>query len=112
MAIVREAEVALTLEDFDRISRSTPYIADMKPSGRYVMADLSRYGGVALVGKRLLDAGLLHDDAMSVNGRTLAENINGAPSWTTNRWSTPQMRRAVPPVGWPYCGATSLPTEQ
>ena len=79
MAIAREAEVGLTLEDFDRISRSTPYIADMKPSGRYVMADLSRYGGVALVGKRLLDAGLLHGDAMSVNGRTLAENINAAP---------------------------------
>ena len=78
MAIAREAEVDLTLEDFDRISRSTPYIADMKPGGRYVMADLSRYGGVALIGKRLLDAGLLHGDAMSVNGKTLAENINGA----------------------------------
>ncbi len=76
MAIAREAEVDLTLEDFDRISRNTPYIADMKPGGRYVMADLSRYGGVALIGKRLLDAGLLHGDAMSVNGKTLAENIN------------------------------------
>ena len=76
IAIAREAEVDLTLEDFDRISRNTPYIADMKPGGRYVMADLSRYGGVALIGKRLLDAGLLHGDAMSVNGKTLAENIN------------------------------------
>ena len=76
MAIAREAQVELTLEDFDRISRSTPYIADMKPGGRYVMADLSRYGGVALIGKRLLDAGLLHGDAMTVNGKTLAENIN------------------------------------
>ena len=75
MAIAREAEVDLTLEDFDRISRSTPYITDMKPGGRYVMADLSRYGGVALIGKRLLDAGLLHGDAMSVNGKTLAENL-------------------------------------
>ena len=76
IAIAREAQVDLTLEDFDRISRNTPYIADMKPGGRYVMADLSRYGGVALIGKRLLDAGLLHGDAMSVNGKTLAENIN------------------------------------
>ena len=76
MALAREAEFDLTLEDFDRISRNTPYIADMKPGGRYVMADLSRYGGVALIGKRLLDAGLLHGDAMSVNGKTLAENIN------------------------------------
>ena len=76
MALAREAEFDLTLEDFDRISRNTPYIADMKPGGRYVMADLSRYGGVALIGKRLLDAGLLHGDAISVNGKTLAENIN------------------------------------
>ena len=78
MAIAREAEVDLTLEDFDRISRSTPYIADLKPGGRYVMADLSRYGGVALIGKRLLDAGLLRGDTMTVNGKTLAENINAA----------------------------------
>ena len=76
MALAREAEFDLTLEDFDRISRNTPYIADMKPGGRYVMADLSKYGGVALIGKRLLDAGLLYGDAMSVNGKTLAENIN------------------------------------
>ena len=76
MAIAREAEVDLTLDDFDRISRRTPYITDMKPGGRYVMADLSRYGGVALIGKRLLDAGLLHGDAMSVNGKTLAQNLN------------------------------------
>ena len=78
MALAREAEFDLTLEDFDRISRNTPYIADMKPGGRYVMADLSKYGGVALIGKRLLDAGLLYGDAMSVNGKTLAENINEA----------------------------------
>ena len=76
MALAREAEFDLTLEDFDRISRNTPYIADMKPGGRYVMADLSRYGGVALIGRRLLDAGLLHGDCMTVNGKTLAENIN------------------------------------
>ena len=76
MALAREAEFDLTLDDFDRISRNTPYIADMKPGGRYVMADLSKYGGVALIGKRLLDAGLLHGDALSVNGKTLAENIN------------------------------------
>ncbi len=78
MAIAREADVDLTLEDFDRIGRNTPYIADMKPGGRYVMADLSKYGGVALIGKRLLDAGLLHGDEMTVNGKTLAENINAA----------------------------------
>ena len=52
LAMAREAEVPLTLEDFERISAGTPYLADMKPAGRYVMADLSRYGGIALVMKR------------------------------------------------------------
>ena len=80
IAIAREAEVNLTIEDFDRISRSTPYIADMKPAGRYVMADLSRYGGVALVMKRLLAAGLLHGDAITVTGKTLAQNLEGVPT--------------------------------
>ena len=79
MAIAREAEVDLTLDDFDRISRSTPYISDMRPGGRYVMADLDRYGGVALVVQRLLRAGLLHGDTMSVNGKTLAENAAAMP---------------------------------
>jgi len=77
MAIAREAQVELTLEDFDRISRKTPYIADMKPAGQYVMADLSRYGGIALVMKRLLAAGLLHGGAMTVTGKTLEENLRG-----------------------------------
>ena len=75
MAIAWEAGVDLSLDDFDRIGRSTPYIADMKPGGRYVMADLDRYGGVPLVMKRLLRAGLLHGDAITVTGRTIAENL-------------------------------------
>ena len=80
MAIAREAEVDLTLDDFDRISRSTPYISDMRPGGRYVMADLDRYGGVSLVAQRLLRAGLLHGDTMTVTGKTLAENMAGMPT--------------------------------
>ena len=80
IAIAREAEVELTLEDFDRISRNTPYISDMRPGGRYVMADLDRYGGVSLVVQRLLRAGLLHGDAMTVTGKTLAENVAGMPT--------------------------------
>ena len=71
LAIANEAGVALSLGDFDRISRNTPYIADMKPGGRYVMADLDRYGGVSLVIKRLLEAGLLHGDAMTVTGKSV-----------------------------------------
>ena len=77
MAIAREAQVDLGLDDFDRIGRNTPYITDMRPGGRYVMADLDGYGGVALVVKRLLNAGLLHGDAMSCTGKTLAENVAG-----------------------------------
>ena len=75
IAIAREVDIELTLDDFDRISRNTPYIADMKPAGKYVMSDLSRYGGIALVMKRLLNAGLLHGDAMTITGKTLRENV-------------------------------------
>ncbi|MCI0782336.1 MAG: dihydroxy-acid dehydratase [Chloroflexi bacterium] len=75
IAIANEAGVDVNMGDFDRISSKTPYIADMKPAGRYVMADLDRYGGVSLVMKRLLAAGLLHGDAMTVTGKTLRENL-------------------------------------
>ena len=78
LAMAREAEVDLRLDDFDRIGRNTPYIADMRPAGRYVMADLDRYGGVALVMKRLLEAGLLHGDVMTVTGKTLRQNLEMA----------------------------------
>ncbi len=80
MAIANEAGVELSLDDFDRISRSTPYISDMRPGGRYVMADLHRYGGVSLVAKRMLEAGLLHGDAMTVTGKTLAQNVADMPT--------------------------------
>ncbi len=76
LAIAHEAGVSLTLEDFDRVSTRTPYIADMKPGGKYVMADLDGVGGVPLVMKRLLEAGLMHGDAMTVTGKTLAQNLD------------------------------------
>ena len=75
IAIAHEVDINLTLDDFDRISRNTPYIADMKPAGQYVMSDLNRFGGIALVMKRLLNAGLLHGDAMTITGKTLRENV-------------------------------------
>lgn len=78
MALAHEAGVALEMRDFDRISARTPIIADLKPGGRFVATDLHRAGGVALVTRRLLDAGLLHGDAMTVTGRTLAEEIEDA----------------------------------
>ncbi|HHC07397.1 MAG TPA: dihydroxy-acid dehydratase [Actinobacteria bacterium] len=75
MAIAHEAGVDLTLEDFDRISRRTPHIGDMKPFGRYHMVDLYEIGGVPVVLRALLDAGLLHGDTLTVTGRTMAENL-------------------------------------
>ena len=74
-AIAHEAGVPLELDVFDWLSRRTPYLTDLRPAGRYVMADLDRVGGVPVVMKELLDAGLLHGGAMTVTGRTLAENL-------------------------------------
>ncbi len=75
LAIAHEAGVELTLDDFDRISRQTPHIADMRPGGRYVMADLDRVGGVPRVMKELLEAGLIDGDCLTVTGRTVRENL-------------------------------------
>src|SRR5699024_853689 len=74
-AIAREAEVDLTLEDFTRIGKVTPHLADMKPFGQYVAEDFDRVGGMPVVMKALLDAGLLHGDALTVTGKTMAENL-------------------------------------
>jgi dihydroxy-acid dehydratase len=74
-AIAHEAGIDLTLEDIHEISLRTPLLADMKPGGEYVMFDLDRVGGVPLVMKRLLAAGLLHGDCMTVTGRTIADNL-------------------------------------
>jgi dihydroxy-acid dehydratase len=75
LAIAHEARVELELSDFDRIGRRVPHLADTKPHGRYHMSDVDRVGGVAVVLKELLDAGLLHGDALTVTGRTMAENL-------------------------------------
>ncbi len=75
LAIAREAEVELTLDDFTRIGEKVPHLADMKPFGRYVWVDFDRVGGIPVVMKALLDAGLMHGDVLTVTGRTLAENL-------------------------------------
>ncbi len=77
LAIAHEAGVDLALEDFDRISRRTPHVGDLKPFGRYHMVDLDRIGGIPVVLRALLDEGLLHGDALTVTGRTVAENLQG-----------------------------------
>lgn len=77
LAIAREAEVELTLDDFNKIADRVPHLGDLKPFGRYVMADVDRVGGVPVVMKALLDAGLIHGDCMTVTGKTVAENLEG-----------------------------------
>ena len=76
LAIAREADVDLSLDDFNRIGEKTPHIGDLKPFGKYVMNDVDRHGGVPVVMKALLDAGLIHGDALTVTGKTVAENLD------------------------------------
>jgi dihydroxy-acid dehydratase len=75
LAIAHEAEVDLTLEDFVRVGAKVPHLGDLKPFGRHVMYDVDRIGGIPVVMKLLLDAGLMHGDTMTVTGRTMAENL-------------------------------------
>ncbi len=77
LAIAHEAEVELSLDDFHRIGSRVPLLGDLKPFGRYVMTDMDRVGGVPVILKALLDAGLLHGDVMTVTGKTMAENLAG-----------------------------------
>ncbi len=79
LAIARAAEVPLALEDFERVRKRTPVICDLKPSGKYVATDLHRVGGIPLVMRMLLDAGLLHGDCMTVTGKTVAQNLADVP---------------------------------
>ncbi len=75
LAIAHEAEVELTLDDFNRIGAKVPHIGDLKPFGKYVMNDVDRHGGIPVLMKALLDAGLIHGDCLTVTGKTVAENL-------------------------------------
>jgi dihydroxy-acid dehydratase len=75
LAIAREAQVPLELDDFDRISRKVPHLVDVRPAGRFVMTDLDRVGGVPVIMRELLDMGLLDGDCLTITGRTIAENL-------------------------------------
>ncbi len=75
LAIAFEAQVELELDDFNKVAKRVPHIADTKPHGEYHMSDLDRIGGVPVVMKELLDAGLIHGDCMTVTGKTVAENL-------------------------------------
>ena len=78
LAIANEAGVELTLDDFDAVSRRTPHIVSMRPAGRFVMSELDQAGGLPVVLRELLSAGLVDGDALAVNGRTLAQNVQDA----------------------------------
>lgn len=93
LAIAAEAQVELTLDDFDAISRRTPHIVSMRPAGRFVMSELDQVGGLPVVLRELLEAGLIDGDAVAVNGRTLAENVAAA-----ERPDGAVVRRASDPI--------------
>ena len=78
LAVAAEAEIELSLDDFDRVGRNTPLLADLKPAGRFVAPDMHAAGGTALVLKRLLAAGRLHGNARTITGRTMAEEVAAA----------------------------------
>ncbi|GFD75240.1 dihydroxy-acid dehydratase [Tenacibaculum sp. KUL113] len=82
LAIAKAADVQFTLEDFQRISDETPFLADLKPSGKYLMEDVHKIGGTPAVLKYLLEKGLLHGDCLTVTGKTVAENLAAVPSLT------------------------------
>ena len=75
LAIANEAEVPLTLDDFNRVGSKVPHLGDLKPFGQFVMNDVDRHGGLPVLLKALLDEGLLHGDAMTITGKTMAENL-------------------------------------
>ena len=85
IAMAHSVQVDLTMDDFDRIRQRVPHLADLKPSGKYVMQDLNNVGGVSAVMKLLHEAGLLHADCLTVTGRTIAENLAEAQPLTADQ---------------------------
>ena len=75
LAIAKAAQVDLSIDDFQRISDCTPFLADLKPSGKFLMEDVHRVGGVPAVMKYMLEEGMLHGDCLTVTGKTIAENL-------------------------------------
>jgi dihydroxy-acid dehydratase len=97
-AIAHEAGIRFTLDDVVAIMRRTPYIADLKPGGKYVALDVHRVGGIPVIIKALLDAGLLHGDCLTVTGRTLAENHQGV-AFPTDQDVIHPVSRPLSPTG-------------
>ncbi len=90
LAIAREAGIPLSIDDFDPITSRTPILADLKPAGKYVATEMYDAGGTALVAKRMLEAGLLRGDCITVTGRTIAQEAADAKKLRANRSSAPR----------------------
>ncbi|HEY4036468.1 MAG TPA: dihydroxy-acid dehydratase, partial [Ktedonobacteraceae bacterium] len=99
IAIARQIDVPLTIDDFTRIGERVPHLADLKPGGRYVMADLDRIGGTQAVLKLLLKAGLINGDALTVTGKTLAENLESAPDLAPEQKVVMPLEQPLHPSG-------------
>jgi dihydroxy-acid dehydratase len=99
LAIAREAGIELNIDDFDRISARTPLIADLKPGGRFVANDLYKAGGIQLVAKRLIEAGLIHGDTLTVTGKTLREAAQGVQEATGQEVVRPMVNPLKPTGG-------------
>ncbi len=99
IAMARAVEVDLTMDDFQRVSEQVPYLADLKPSGRYVMADLHEVGGTPAVMKVLLDEGLLDGDCITVTGKTVAENLAPLPGLTDGQEVIRPIENPLKPTG-------------
>ncbi len=99
LAMAHAVEVPLTLDDFQRISDKTPYIADLKPSGKYLMEDLHNVGGIPAVMKRLHEEGFLHGDCLTVTGKTLAENLSEVADLTEDQPIIHSLSNPLKPSG-------------
>lgn len=99
IAMARAVDVPLTMDDFQRVSDRVPLLADFKPSGRYVMADLQNVGGTPAVMKYLLEKGLLNGDCMTVTGRTVAENLEDLPDLAPDQKIVAPIEKPIKPKG-------------
>ncbi|MEM7086841.1 MAG: dihydroxy-acid dehydratase [Bacteroidota bacterium] len=99
LAIARAADIDFTLKDFQKISDETPFLADLKPSGQYLMEDVHAVGGIPAVLKYLLKKGLLHGDCLTVTGRTLAENLLDVPDLTDDQDVIKPLEEPIKPSG-------------
>ena len=95
LAIARAAQIEFTLDDFQRISDTTPFLADLKPSGQYLMEDVHAIGGIPSVLKYLHQQGLMHGDSLTVTGKTIAENLAEAQDLPAQEGHQGEPRQAV-----------------